>query len=140
MGAPSQEQIDEAIADGLARRDPPEVIEADVLGLSRMTDAELAAMGIVPHVPAKPAARTKKPAGSTAKASAEPASFEPAAIRTRQDGWTADRQRNFIAALAETGCVSEACAEVGITARSAYRLREHPLAAAFRAAWDHAQS
>jgi hypothetical protein len=47
-------------------------------------------------------------------------------VRNRYDGWTAGRQRAFIAALAETGCVSEACAEVGIIARSAYRLREQP--------------
>jgi hypothetical protein len=61
-------------------------------------------------------------------------------VRRRSDGWTAERQRRFIEALAETGCVSEACAEVGITARSAYRLRQHPQAEAFRKAWDHAQS
>ena len=70
----------------------------------------------------------------------DPLAFAPAAVRPRHDGWTAERQRAFIAALAETGCVSEACAEVGITPRSAYRLREHRAGAAFRLAWEQAQS
>lgn len=68
------------------------------------------------------------------------ASFDTVALRPRQDGWTAQRQRAFIAALAETGCVSEACAEVGLTPRSAYRLREHPAAVGFRDAWKYALS
>jgi hypothetical protein len=66
--------------------------------------------------------------------------FTPVPVKRRHDGWTVERQQDFIAALATGGCVSEACAEVGITARSAYRLREHPKGAAFRAAWDHALS
>ncbi|MCL6741196.1 hypothetical protein LZ518_08640 [Sphingomonas sp. RB56-2] len=69
-----------------------------------------------------------------------PLVFAPVAVKPRHDGWTAERQRAFIAVLAETGCVSEACAEVGITPRSAYRLREHPKAKAFCEAWDHALS
>jgi hypothetical protein len=70
----------------------------------------------------------------------EPLEFSPVPVQPRHDGWTAERQRAFIAALAETGCVSEACAEVGIKPRSAYRLREHPKARAFCIAWDHALS
>jgi hypothetical protein len=58
--------------------------------------------------------------------------------RRRPDGWTAERQRLFLTVLAETGCISEACIQAGITARSAYRLRAHPKAAAFAAAWDQA--
>lgn len=69
---------------------------------------------------------------------AHPLDFAPAPRRPRHDGWTAERQRAFVRCLAETGCVRSACAEVGLTARSAYRLREHPAAAGFRAAWDHA--
>jgi hypothetical protein len=64
--------------------------------------------------------------------------FEPARLRPRHDGWTAERQRVFIAALAETGCISDACAAAGITPKSAYRLRAHPKAGAFVAAWDRA--
>jgi hypothetical protein len=71
---------------------------------------------------------------------AEALEFAPVPVKPRRDGWTTERQRAFIAALAETGCVSEACAEVGITPRSAYRLRERPEAKAFRLAWLHAQT
>lgn len=56
----------------------------------------------------------------------------------RHDGWTAERQRTFLTVLAESGCISEACAQAGITARSAYRLRAHPNGANFAAAWDQA--
>ena len=58
--------------------------------------------------------------------------------RARHDGWTEDRQLAFLVALAETGCVSEAAREAGISARSAYRLRAHPEGAAFGRAWDEA--
>ena len=60
-------------------------------------------------------------------------------VRGRKDGWTVARQRAFLLNLAETGCVSEACAEVGITPRSAYRLRAREDARAFRTAWHHAE-
>ena len=64
--------------------------------------------------------------------------FEPARLRPRHDGWTAERQRTFIATLAETGCISDACAAAGISPKSAYRLRAHPSAGAFVEAWDRA--
>jgi hypothetical protein len=64
--------------------------------------------------------------------------FEPARLRPRHDGWTAERQRVFIAALAETGCVSDACVAAGISPKSAYRLRAHSKAGAFVEAWDRA--
>ena len=66
--------------------------------------------------------------------------FTPVPVRARHDGWTVERQRTFIQCLAETGCVRTACAEVGLNARSAYKLREHTNAQAFRSAWDHATS
>ena len=56
--------------------------------------------------------------------------------RARHDGWTPERQHEFIAALAESGCVAEAAAAVGIDPRSAYRLRARPDAGIFRQAWD----
>lgn len=58
--------------------------------------------------------------------------------RVRHDGWTAERQREFLTVLAETGSVSQACRDAGVSSRSAYRLRQHPDAAAFAAAWDQA--
>ncbi len=67
------------------------------------------------------------------------ADYQPVTLqRTRHDGWTAARQRSFLTALAETGCISMACEEAGITPRSAYRLRRHPSGARFAEAWDQA--
>ncbi len=60
------------------------------------------------------------------------------APRPRVDGWTADRQRRFIATLANTGSVAEAARAAGINARSAYRLRADPRGAAFARAWEAA--
>ena len=72
-------------------------------------------------------------------AAAPLANYVPVVLqRVRHDGWTAERQRTFLTALAETGCISEACEATGITARSAYRLRAHPDARAFALAWDQA--
>ena len=127
MGAPSQQQIDDAIAEGLARGEDDDAILGEVASLTRLSDEELAAMGIGPAPEAQPEPEPE-------------VEFTPVPRKRRHDGWTAERQRTFIQCLAETGCVRTACAEVGITARSAYRLREHPKAAGFRAAWDHATS
>ena len=139
MGAPSRKQIDEAIAQGLARGDSEDAILTEVGSLRRLSDAELAELGVV--VGSDPApALIAAPEAAPESDNTPDIEFTPIPLMPRRDGWTAARQRAFIAALAESGCVSEACAEVGITARSAYRLRERPEAAAFRAAWDHAQS
>jgi hypothetical protein len=62
--------------------------------------------------------------------------FEPVRLRYRRDGWTPDRQRAFIAALACTRCVLSACRLVGISPEAAYKLYRRPDAASFRAAWD----
>ncbi len=53
----------------------------------------------------------------------------------RQDGWTAQRQRDFIAALADTGSVKHACARVGMASEGAYQLRRAKGAEEFAAAW-----
>lgn len=66
------------------------------------------------------------------------ADYTPVTLRARHDGWTAERQRSFLRALADTGCISEAAHATGITPRSAYRLRNHPQGKAFAAAWDQA--
>ncbi len=66
------------------------------------------------------------------------ATYTPAQLRARHDGWTAERQRTFLAALAETGCISEAAHAAQIAPRSAYRLRNHPQGRAFAKAWDQA--
>ena len=57
-------------------------------------------------------------------------------LRYRFDGWTAGKQRLFLAALGDLGCVRDACKRVGMSKTSAYRLRER--SAEFAAAWDAA--
>ncbi len=64
--------------------------------------------------------------------------FVAVATRIRQDGWTPERQVAFIEALAEGGCVDEACKRVGMGTSSAYALRRRADAQGFRAAWDAA--
>ena len=66
--------------------------------------------------------------------------FEPVPLRPRHDGWTAERQIGFIQALADTGCVEDACRAVGMSDSSAYELRRRPNAISFRDAWDIAQA
>jgi hypothetical protein len=71
--------------------------------------------------------------------SASPApKFAPVRVRRRHDGWTPERQTQFIEALAECGCVADACRRVGMSSESAYALRRHYDAQAFRLAWDAA--
>ena len=67
--------------------------------------------------------------------------FEPVPrTRARYDGWTSERQRAFIKALAETGCVRRAAQWVGMTDAGAYALRRAEGAEDFRRAWADAQS
>ncbi len=58
----------------------------------------------------------------------------------RHDGWTPERQRAFIEALADTGSVKAAAHAVNMTPEGAYLLRRHPEAGEFRAAWEAALS
>lgn len=58
--------------------------------------------------------------------------------RHRQQGWTPEQMADFIDALGNTGSVAGACAYVGKSRMSAYRLRNRADAAHFRAAWDEA--
>jgi hypothetical protein len=64
--------------------------------------------------------------------------FYPVPVRTRRDGWTIERQADFLGMLAETGSVIGACEAVGMSRKSAYRLRALPGAESFAAAWDAA--
>lgn len=61
--------------------------------------------------------------------------FEPVPRKYRYDGWTAERQRAFIAALAETGSVKAAAKRINMSYEGAYYLRRQPDADGFRAAW-----
>jgi len=53
----------------------------------------------------------------------------------RGDTWTPDVQRAFIEYLADLGSVTEACRLVGRSTTGAYRLKRHPEAGEFAAAW-----
>jgi hypothetical protein len=66
--------------------------------------------------------------------------FTPVAVRARHDGWTPEKQCAFLQALAECGCVVEACRKVGMGTSSAYELRARPEAENFRAGWQAALS
>jgi hypothetical protein len=61
--------------------------------------------------------------------------FEPVPRKARYDGWTPERQRAFIAALAETGSVKAACRRINMSQEGAYYLRRQNGADSFRAAW-----
>ena len=70
----------------------------------------------------------------------EELAFTPVPVRGRHDGWTVDRQKGFILRLALGGHVTLAARAVGLSRKSAYRLRERPDARSFAAAWDKAVS
>ncbi len=71
----------------------------------------------------------------------DPADYRwvPVARRPRLDGWTEEKQRRFIEALADTGLVSYAAKAVGMSRESANRLRRSPHGASFARAWDAAR-
>jgi hypothetical protein len=54
----------------------------------------------------------------------------------RADRWTAEKQEQFVARLADTANVSASLAETGMSQAGLYKLRKR--SAAFRAAWDEA--
>lgn len=64
--------------------------------------------------------------------------FDPVPVKGRHDGWTPGRQRGFIQRLVLSGGVGASAAAIGMSARSAYRLRGRPGAESFAAAWDKA--
>ena len=70
---------------------------------------------------------------------AEPIAFTPVPTSSmRHDGWSPERQRQFIVALAAMGVVGRAAKAVGMGATSAYRLRGRAGAGSFAVAWDMA--
>jgi hypothetical protein len=59
----------------------------------------------------------------------------PVLKKRRVDGWSPEKQRSFIEALADTGSVLQAAMSVGMTDRTAYALRRAPDAHGFDQAW-----
>lgn len=78
------------------------------------------------------------PPGPAAGEPADRLAFDPVAVAHRRGGWTPERQREFIEALADCGVVREAAARVGMTEQSAHWLRRRADAESFGLAWDAA--
>lgn len=64
--------------------------------------------------------------------------FDAVPRKPRHDGWTPERQVAFIEALADTGSVTSAAAQVNMSTESAYALRRAPGAEGFGRAWEAA--
>lgn len=91
--------------------------------------ADPPAQALVPADPAEPAFDAH---------GHDPARYQwlPVLRKPRRDGWTPQRQIEFIAALADCGCVAEAARAAEMSERSCYRLRRE--SAHFASAWDSA--
>jgi len=70
----------------------------------------------------------------------DPAAYDwvPVLKKRRKDGWSPDKQRAFIEALADSGSVATAAQRVDMSESSAYHLRRAPGAEAFDRAWSAA--
>ena len=92
-----------------------------------------------PQTPATPE-NTELDAPNLDRHGHDPAAYDwvPVLRKRRKDGWTPERQRAFIGALADSGEVIAAARSVGMSDRSAYGLRRAPGAEGFAAAWDAA--
>ena len=64
--------------------------------------------------------------------------FTPVPRKYRHDGWTPDRQRALIEALAETGSVRHAAKRINMAPEGAYQLRLAAGSEGFRQAWQAA--
>jgi hypothetical protein len=64
--------------------------------------------------------------------------FTPVPRRYRHDGWTPARQKAFVEALADTGCVERAARMTNMSSENAYVLRRSAGADEFRRAWEAA--
>ncbi|MEQ1726070.1 MAG: LysR family transcriptional regulator [Sphingopyxis sp.] len=62
----------------------------------------------------------------------------PVLKKPRADGWSPEKQRAFIATLADTGSVTRAARAVNMSREAAYALRRSAHADGFSTAWDAA--
>jgi transposase-like protein len=79
--------------------------------------------------------RLDLPEGFSFAGALEGAPLEPS---RRADGWTPDRQRAFLAALAEGATVEAAARDVGLSPQSAYAFRQRAAGAVFALGWHAA--
>lgn len=84
-----------------------------------------------------PHSRSRSPKTPAHRARRKPPFFHPVPLRARRDGWTVERQCEFLAQLYVTGSVALAARRVGMSRNSAYRLRGREGAEGFAHAWDH---
>src|SRR5437868_13378124 len=105
---------------------------------------------LVPAAP-PPAPLTHDPAGAAALPDEpddppldahgfDPAAYDwvPVLRQPRRDGFTPQRQLDFIRTLADTGCVQTSAQAAGMSPKSCYRLRNSPEGVQFATAWDAA--
>lgn len=64
--------------------------------------------------------------------------FTPVPVRSRRDGWTAERQRAFIGHIAAGMPSNHAARAVGMSKQTAHALRRRPGAESFAAVWEAA--
>ena len=86
----------------------------------------------------KDPAATRTPLAEMEAAGHSVPEFEPVPRKYRHDGWTPERQKAFIAALADTGSVKRAARAVNMSPEGAYWLRRQPGSETFRRAWEAA--
>jgi hypothetical protein len=86
----------------------------------------------------KDPAATRTPVSEMEAAGHALPQFEPVPRKYRHDGWTPERQKAFIAALADTGSVKRAARAVNMSPEGAYWLRRQPGSETFRRAWEAA--
>ena len=93
---------------------------------------------VAPLDPADPDPEPPAPSPDYDAHGLDPAAYDwvPVLRKPRRDGFTPQRQVEFIRALADTGCVETAAREVGMSPKSCYRLRNSPEGAQFAAAWE----
>ncbi|WP_137897505.1 hypothetical protein [Sphingomonas sp. 2SG] len=122
-----------------ARCERQRIRDAELRALSdRAIMAGVDAINAGEDVPAAIAAVTGQKLDADGNRVREDDFFEPLLHLRRQrvDGWSADTQRAFIGALADTGCVSHACKAVGVPRNSAYAMRQRATHSVFALAWD----
>lgn len=143
MDTPDTHQSPDATAPAAARRKRRRAPQARLRARSEKPEG-LESEDIAP---AQAGAQTRKraphnsrngPKASPPAVSDNPAlpAFEPVPRKFRHDGWTPDRQKAFIGALADTGCVTRAARYVNMSPEGAYRLRRQAGSDSFRRAWE----